>query len=91
MLVTNKTIILTSQTPYAIVGGEMSRKSSEKKLPLPSNASVLLDDAEVTFSLYLIDGNNYIRLRDVGQAFNFGVTWDSVKRIIMIDTKSEYK
>ncbi len=40
---------------------------------------------------YTINGNNYFKLRDLGQAFNFGVTWDQENNAVVIDTTQGYK
>jgi len=40
---------------------------------------------------YNINDNNYIRLRDIGKAVNFGVTYDSQTDTVQIDSKAEYK
>ena len=44
----------------------------------------------MSFAAYNIGGNNYFKLRDIGQAMNFGVDWDSTKRTIAIDTSKAY-
>jgi uncharacterized repeat protein (TIGR01451 family) len=44
----------------------------------------------MTFTAYNIEGNNYFRLRDIGEALDFGVTWDSAKNTVVIDTSKGY-
>lgn len=39
---------------------------------------------------YNIDGNNYFKLRDLGEALNFSVTWGAANNMIRIDTSAEY-
>jgi len=38
------------------------------------------------FREYYIEGNNYFKLRDIGQAFNFDMDWDGAKNAILVDT-----
>ena len=38
----------------------------------------------------MISGNNYFKLRDIGQMFDFGVDWDSARNTIVIDTGKGY-
>ncbi|MDR2442720.1 MAG: hypothetical protein LBE31_04280, partial [Deltaproteobacteria bacterium] len=56
----------------------------------PTTSKITLDGAEVSLTAYNIGGNNYFKLRDIGAAFDFGVTWDSAKNTIVIDTSIGY-
>ena len=83
-------ITLISGEAYTEVGGEMEGKGSEVKTPLPSNAKVYLDGDEMQFTAYNIEGNNYFKLRDIGEAFDFGVDWNGELQTIVIDTGKGY-
>ena len=39
---------------------------------------------------YNINGNNYFKLRDIGMALNFDVSWDSNLKGVVIDTTKGY-
>ena len=41
-----------------------------------SRQTIYVDGAVVELEAYLINGNNYIKLRDVGQVIDFNVYWD---------------
>lgn len=56
----------------------------------PTTSKIYLDGKEVTFTAYNIGGNNYFKLRDIGTAFDFGVTWDGGNSTIIIDTEVGY-
>ena len=86
----NNSISLTSAQPYTPDGGEMASKGSGNKTPIPTTSKIFLDGLEVQFTAYKIEGNNYFKLRDIGQAFNFGVDWDGARNTIVIDTSKEY-
>ena len=45
---------------------------------------------EVSLTAYTIGGNNYFKLRDIGQAFDFGIGWDNATKTITIDTGTGY-
>lgn len=50
----------------------------------------------MVITLYLIDGSNYFKLRDIalilnGSACQFGISWDSEEEIITIEKGKEYK
>ena len=83
-------ITLTSGQTYTANGNEVSGKSTSEKTAIPTTAKVFLDGKEVRFTAYNIDDSNYFKLRDVGQAFNFGVDWDGTRNAIVIDTNKDY-
>lgn len=83
-------ISLTSGKGYTPVGGEMSARGSGAKQAAPSTSRILLDGKEISLTAYNIDGNNYFKLRDIGQTFDFGVGWDGEAQTIRIDTSTGY-
>ena len=83
-------IMLTSGKSYTVLGGEMEGKGTGNKTPTPTNSAVYLDGKEVLFSAYYIEGNNYFKLRDIGETFDFGVDWDGAAQTIRIDTSKGY-
>jgi hypothetical protein len=85
-----KAITLTSGKAYEAVGGEMVGKGAGNKTPAATTSKITLDGNEVKFTAYNIDGNNYFKLRDIGEAFDFDVTWDGAKNTIVIDTSTGY-
>lgn len=88
---TNKAITLTSGIGYTAVGGELTASGSTGNMTATLSASeVYLGGAKINLTAYMIDGNNYFKLRDVAEALNFGVTWDSTTSTIGIDTAAEY-
>ena len=86
----NNAISLTSGKAYTITGGEMSAKGSGNKSALPTSSTIYLDGKQVSFTAYNIDGNNYFKLRDIGQTFDFGVGWDATTNTITVDTNAHY-
>lgn len=83
-------ITLTSGISYTPVGGEMDGKGNGVTKATPTDSKIIKDGIEVYFTAYLIDGNNYFKLRDIGEAFDFGVEWDGVNNTIVIDTNKSY-
>ncbi|MDR1616919.1 MAG: copper amine oxidase N-terminal domain-containing protein [Syntrophomonadaceae bacterium] len=83
-------ISLTSGKAYTVTGGEMADKGAGDKTPTPTSSKIYLNGKDVTFTAYNIEGNNYFKLRDIGAAFDFGVTWDGAKNTIVIDTSKGY-
>jgi hypothetical protein len=85
-----KAITLTSGQAYTPVGGELTGKGDGVKTPKPTASKITLDGKEVILTVYIIEDNNYFKLRDVGEAFDFGVDWDGVNSTIVIDTGKGY-
>ena len=86
----NNAISLISGTPYTVVGGEMSGKGTEEKTPTPTSSAIFLDDLEITVTAFNIEDNNYFKLRDIGEAFDFGVIWDGDNNAVIVDTNIGY-
>ena len=55
-----------------------------------SSQKVTLDGQAVSLEGYNINGNNYFKLRDLGKAMDFGVTWDNDSRTVEIDSSTGY-
>ena len=83
-------ILLTSGMPYTAVGDEMAAAGTESRKAELTQSAVILDGAEVSFTAYNILDNNYFKLRDLGQAFDFDVSWDEASQTITIDTSASY-
>jgi len=83
-------IFLTNGAPYTAIGGEMSSKGASTKQAKTPNSKVYLDDEEIALAAYNIENNNYFKLRDIGEVFNFKVEWDSAQNTIIIDTREAY-
>ena len=85
----NNAIKLMPGNAYTVAGGElaMSANPTAKKATL-STSKVYLDGQEVQLTAYTIGGNNYFKLRDIGQALGIVITWDSETNTIGIDTSA---
>jgi len=86
----NNAINLVSSEPYTSVGGELAAGDQTSKTAQISTSSVYLNGESVTLTAYTIDGNNYFKLRDIGEALDFSVSWDGTNNTIVIDTTQGY-
>ncbi len=84
------TVSLTSGKPYTTIGGEMNGGDGKDKTATKGSSNIIKDDEAISLTAYLINGNNYFKLRDLGQSFDFEVAWDSNNDIIIIDTSKPY-
>ena len=84
-------IRLTSKKSYTPVGGENQSKGLEIKNAEPTAAKILLNQEEIQLPAYNIDDNNYFRLRDIGECFDFYVGWNEDSNTIIVDTNRSYE
>ncbi len=83
-------ITLTSGQAYTPDGSELKAGDGKNKEALPSTAKVYLDGEELSLTAYNINGNNFFKLRDLGQALDFGVDYDPANNTVSIDTSKGY-
>ena len=57
----------------------------------PSTQTFYLSGQPVQFEAYAIHGNNFVKLRDIGQAVDFGVTYDGSTNSVYIDPGAHYE
>ena len=55
-----------------------------------SDQRITVDGVLVNMTAYQIDGNNYVKLRDIGKQVNFGVGYDNATASVRIDTDAPY-
>ena len=71
-------LLLTGVTTTAFAAGIMAERSNHR---------IFVDGQEVQMEAYVINGNNYVRLRDIGEKVGFNVYWDSTNGCVQ-DRKS---
>lgn len=60
------------------------------KEAIPTTSEIYIDGVKVNLTAYNIDGNNYFKLRDLAEAFDFEVNWDPVENLIYVSTYGSY-
>ena len=79
----NAATLLTGMVLGAsLVGGAAAGIVAE-----PSWQNIYVDGEKVSMTAYNIAGNNYVRLRDIGQQVGFNVYWSDG---VQIDTDAPY-
>ena len=81
-----KKITLTTGESYTAVGGELAARDSVNRIGNPTASAIFVDGQAVDLMAYNINGNNYFKLRDLGSALGFAVTWDEASRTVNITT-----
>ena len=57
----------------------------------PTTQTFYVDGQQMWFEAYHIHGNNFVKLRDIGKAVNFGVTYDAATNSVHIDSTQPYR
>ena len=55
-----------------------------------STNRILVDGKETHMTAYTINGNNYVKLRDMGKAVGFEVYWDSANGCVQVESGKPY-
>lgn len=87
---TLKCISLTENSEYVAIGGEMQAKNGNVNNASCSKVKININGVEKILVAYNIGGNNYFKLRDIGQLLDFSINWDNVSKNIQIDTNRKY-
>lgn len=82
---------LTSGRSYAETGIELSTSAgTETQTAVPVSINIYLDGKMINVGTYKIGDDIYFKLRDLGSAIDFGVTWDSSSNAVIIDSSTGY-
>ncbi len=77
----------------ALIGAVLAGPASAGVVALtaaPSTQTFYIDGKQVDLEAYVIHGHNYVQLRDVGRAVDFGVAYDQGANRVLVDTSSPY-
>lgn len=77
---------LISNKKYTTSGGEMLLSDLKPAIATSTNSKFYLDSVEVHLTTYSINGNIYIKLRDIAALLDVNVTWYSTLNIIGLST-----
>ena len=58
---------------------------------IPSRQTFYVNGQKVEFEAYSIHGNNFVKVRDIGKAVDFGVTYDGSTNSVHIDPNAHYQ
>lgn len=76
-------------SPESQLEGEGFQHTNTRIIKL-NKSPVFLNGNLKNMTAYNINGNNYFKLRDIGMALNFDVSWDSNLKGVVIDTTKGY-
>ena len=87
----NGCILLETRKPYVKVGGELTIDNAKYKEAKVSTLPVKKDGVELSVESYVMDGEVYFRLRDLGKYFDTRITFNPFDEIIMMITSLNYE
>ena len=74
-------LLVVGVTTTAYAAGIVAERSTHR---------VFVDGREVQMEAYRIKGNNYVKLRDMGEAVGFEVYWDSANGCVQVESGKPY-
>ena len=72
------------------LGGQVVHAATATLTASPSTQTFYLDGQKIQLEAYSIGGNNYVKLRDIGKAVDFGVVYDRATNSVYINTDESY-
>lgn len=84
-----RTASMTTGGNYSLTGLENAALARYKSC-VASNQSFILDSKYIYPMAYNVDGANYVMIRDMASAMDFGVTYDSYARTLYVNTGNSY-
>ncbi len=70
-----------------MIGAPTAQAAVEYLQAYSSRNEIYVDGQQVQLEAYIINGTNYVKLRDIGQVVGFNVYWDGA---VQIDTTQDY-
>ncbi|MCR5683688.1 MAG: copper amine oxidase N-terminal domain-containing protein [Clostridiales bacterium] len=86
-----KAVSITSGKPYTAIGGELSGTAAASCSAIESNNTISINGNSSDLKVFKIDGANYFKLRDLGQALDFYVGYDDETKTVTISGAKGYK
>lgn len=70
-----------------LIGSPTARASVEYQQAVPSPHPIYVDGQKIAMAAFNINGNNYVKLRDIGKAVGMNVYWDNG---VQVDSDAPY-
>ena len=78
---------ITAMVTGMVIGAALVSEAAAGIVAEPTWQKIYVDGQQVSMTAYNIAGNNYVRLRDIGQQVGFNVYWSDG---VQIDTGAPY-
>ena len=84
-------VLITAGVLAGLLLGGPAAGAMASLMAAPSSQTFYLDDQRISLEAYEINGSNYVKLRDIGQAADFSVTYDAAANSVRIEPDKPYK
>ena len=74
-------LLLAGVTTTAYAAGIVAERSHHR---------IVVDGKEAQMEAYVINGNNYVKLRDIGEQVGFNVFWDGDTKCVQVESDKPY-
>ena len=71
--------IIASMVTGMVIGAALVSEAAAGIVAEPTWQKIYMDGQQVSMTAYNIAGNNYVRLRDIGQQVGFNVYWGATR------------
>jgi len=68
----------------------MAKGDGKAKTATPTVSRIFLDGEELNLTVFMINSNNFFKLRDLMKAIDIHVGYDNQTKVITLDTSSGY-
>ena len=82
-----KRISVTTGEAYTAVGGELSTGTDKSDSTVMSSQSIQVNGEVMDLTAYNIGGNNFFKLRELGEALGFDVDYDEATRTMLVTSR----
>ena len=83
-------ISITPGEPYAPVGGELTVGADKSASAIPSAQTVKIDGwTRSDLTVFNLEGNNFFKLRDLGAALGFLVSYDAATNTAVVSSQAD--
>lgn len=86
---TKKMIEINKNKLYVSVGGELTTGSDKSNTATKSSQKLSIDNIEKNLLAYNIGGNNFFKLRELGEELNFNVDFDDTNNMVVIESSKK--
>ena len=83
-------VTLTKGADYKVAESDQKEVKADSKGSV-TNDKVLVGDKELTATAYKVDDSNYYKLRDLGEALDFGVDFDKEANAVLLTSEKDTK
>ena len=82
--------LVTAGILAGLAAGGPAAQATASLMANPSSQQFYLDGQQIALTAYEIGGSNYVKLRDIGKAVDFGIAYDAAANAVMISLDQPY-